>query len=95
VLASDIELYPNPGLIPNFLDMIRTHLEFPQEQNITDNDTHNRKVYPLSIFELKENCSLPINKTQLVKMLKKNDAVPFHKHVSIRQTIYFYYLLYV
>ncbi|XP_059483078.1 beta-1,4-glucuronyltransferase 1-like isoform X2 [Neocloeon triangulifer] len=82
ILASDVELYPNPGVIPDFLEMMRAHLT--QAANVTTNTTRlppPPKVYPLSIFEVKENSSMPQNKTQLALMLKNKDAVPFHKHV--------------
>lgn len=94
VLASDVELYPNPGFIPDFLEMILVHLSQPPPTagNITSANatttpsfTHGPKVYPLSIFEIKANASMPENKTQLALMLKNKDSVPFHKHVSYIQ----------
>jgi hypothetical protein len=58
ILPSDIELYPSPGLIQNFLDMIRR--QDPPLQR------PNPKVFPLPIFELEKGVELPTNKTQLV-----------------------------
>lgn len=60
ILPSDIELYPSPGVIPDFLDMIRR-----QEPAL-----HHKhpKVFPLSIFELESNMSLPANKRELVSV---------------------------
>jgi hypothetical protein len=95
VLASDVELYPNPGFIPDFLEMILGHLSQPPSPppspgnatsaNATTTPTfsHGPKVYPLSIFEIKANASMPNNKTQLALMLKNKQSVPFHKHVRI------------
>jgi len=71
ILPSDIELYPSPGLIQNFLDMIRR-----QDPPLLHS---NPKVFPLPIFELEKGVELPANKTQLVAMLNKGTAIPFHK----------------
>uniref|UniRef100_A0A1B6F200 N-acetyllactosaminide beta-1,3-N-acetylglucosaminyltransferase n=1 Tax=Cuerna arida TaxID=1464854 RepID=A0A1B6F200_9HEMI len=73
ILPSDIELYPSPGVIPDFLDMVRR--QDPPLQ-------HKRpKVFPLSIFELESNMNLPVNKSDLVSMLRNGTAIPFHKKV--------------
>lgn len=58
LLASDIELYPSPGVINDFLDMIR--------RNGPSLRHGKPKVFPLSIFELEANMSLPNDKTELV-----------------------------
>ncbi|KAK6636670.1 hypothetical protein RUM43_010332 [Polyplax serrata] len=73
ILPSDIELYPSPGLIDKFLAMILRQ----------DPPLHrkNPKVFPLPIFELEADASIPPNKTELVKMLKTGRAIPFHKKV--------------
>lgn len=64
VLASDIELYPNPGLTTNFLEMIRR-----------DDDkalkSPNPKVFVLSIFEVTEKSQPPANKTRLVSLTER------------------------
>lgn len=60
ILPSDIELYPSPGLIQNFLDMVRR-----QDPPLLHS---NPKVFPLSIFELEKGVELPANKTQLVSI---------------------------
>ncbi|GFG34355.1 hypothetical protein Cfor_08795 [Coptotermes formosanus] len=57
ILPSDIELYPSPGLIQNFLDMVRR-----QDPPLLHS---NPKVFPLPIFELEKGVGLPANKTQL------------------------------
>ncbi|GLH06332.1 uncharacterized protein GBIM_11816, partial [Gryllus bimaculatus] len=71
VLPSDIELYPSPGTIAAFLDMVRRG-DSPLRRPAP-------KVFPLSIFELEKGAPLPENKTQLVSMLKNGTAIPFHK----------------
>ena len=58
ILPSDIELYPSPGLIQNFLEMISR-----QDPPLLH---RNPKVFPLPIFELEKGVELPVNKTQLV-----------------------------
>lgn len=58
ILPSDIELYPSPGVIPDFLEMIRRQ-DAPLQHK-------HPKVFPLSIFELESNMSLPANKSDLV-----------------------------
>lgn len=58
IFPSDIELYPSPGVITDFLEMIRRQ----------DSPLLNKrpKVFPLSIFELESNMNLPANKSELV-----------------------------
>ena len=74
VLASDIELYPNPNLIPNFLEMIR--------RNDSQLQRPNPKLFVLPIFEVEANVTaLPYDKTELQQMLNKSIAIPFHKYV--------------
>lgn len=74
VLPSDIELYPNPNLIPDFLEMVRlndTMLQRPAP-----------KVFVLSIFEVEANVTaLPFDKRELIFMLHNKSAIPFHKYV--------------
>jgi len=60
ILPSDIELYPSPGVIPDFLDMIRR-----RDAAILHS---NPKVFPLSIFELESDAPIPENKTHLVSL---------------------------
>ncbi|XP_063216263.1 beta-1,4-glucuronyltransferase 1 isoform X2 [Bacillus rossius redtenbacheri] len=71
ILPSDIELYPSPNLIRDFLTMVRR-----QDPPLMHT---NPKVFPLPIFELQDGSELPANKTQLVAMLKNGSAIPFHK----------------
>ncbi|CAG2056426.1 unnamed protein product [Timema podura] len=71
ILPSDIELYPSPGLIIDFLQMV-------QRQDPPLKHT-NPKVFPLSIFELQTGAELPLNKVQLVSMMNNGTAIQFHK----------------
>lgn len=61
VLASDIELYPSPGVIPEFLEMIR--------RRDSSTVSPHPKVFPLAIFELEADAVIPENKTQLVSLI--------------------------
>ncbi len=73
VFPSDIELYPSPSLIENFLAMIRRNdkiLRSPKP-----------KVFVNAIFEIKKNYELPVNKTQLVEYLLRGVVIPFHKRI--------------
>lgn len=71
VLASDIELYPSPNIINNFLEMIA------RNDNVLL--SKNPKVYPLHLFEVSANQQVPENKTMLKQMIHNGTAVPFHK----------------
>lgn len=58
VLPSDIELYPSPGVIDGFMDLVRRQdppLRRPKPM-----------VFPLPIFELASNMKLPADKKELV-----------------------------
>ena len=46
--------------------------------------TSNPRVYVFSIFEVKENVTPPETKTDLIRMLNNNEAVPFHKKVCAK-----------
>lgn len=73
ILASDIELYPNPGLTRKFLEMIA--------RNDASLQRKNPKVFPLSIFEVDAASQVPRDKTELQELLKTGKAIPFHKRV--------------
>lgn len=60
LMASDIELYPSPGVIGHFLELVRR-----QDPPLLHK---NPKVFPLSIFELEADAPIPANKTQLVSV---------------------------
>jgi hypothetical protein len=73
VLPSDIELYPSPGVIEGFMDLVRRQdppLRRPKPM-----------VFPLPIFELASHMKLPADKKELVSMLKNGSAITFHKKV--------------
>lgn len=73
VFPSDIELFPSPDLIPQFLQMIR------RNDPILRRDSP--RVFVNSIFEISSNHTLPKNKSELVSLIKKNIVIPFHKKV--------------
>ncbi|RZF43749.1 hypothetical protein LSTR_LSTR009172 [Laodelphax striatellus] len=74
LLVSDIELYPSPGLIPKFLDMILRQDEPALQRK-------NPRVFVLQIFEVKRITHVPDDKNELVKMLRNGSAIAFHKYV--------------
>ena len=80
------------GLIPRFLKMISRENERKSTYTSANdyNDTNvihvpprarKRIVYVNAIFELQDGSSLPNTKLDLVKLLKTNKAIPFHKWV--------------
>ncbi|KAF5275888.1 hypothetical protein FQR65_LT04127 [Abscondita terminalis] len=71
ILASDIELYPSPDLIPQFLEMISLN-EGPLKGK-------NPKVFPLHLFEVNGNQQVPDNKTMLKEMISNGTGFLFHK----------------
>lgn len=73
ILASDIELYPNPGLVHKFLEMIVRNEPVLQRKN--------PRVFPLSIFEVDSISPVPRDKTELQELLRTGKAIPFHKRV--------------
>uniref|UniRef100_W8AM09 N-acetyllactosaminide beta-1,3-N-acetylglucosaminyltransferase n=2 Tax=Ceratitis capitata TaxID=7213 RepID=W8AM09_CERCA len=73
ILASDIELYPNPGLVKKFLEMIARNDAYLQRKA--------PRVFPLSIFEVEANATVPRDKTELQEYLRTGKAIPFHKRV--------------
>lgn len=73
VFPSDIELYPSPGLIPQFLSMVKRD-DGPGFRT-------KPRVYVNSIFEIHKNTSLPNDKAELVSLLNKGLVIPFHKQV--------------
>ena len=74
IFPSDIELYPNPGLIPMFLDMITRGGETALKRK-------NPRIFVSSIFEIKEGNELPNTKAELIDLLNKKVVIPFHKMV--------------
>ena len=72
ILPADIELYPNVGLIPAFLQMITRGDEAALKRN-------NPRIFVISIFEIREGHVLPYNKKELLDYLKTKVVLPFHK----------------
>lgn len=72
VLPSDIELYPSPNLVPRFLQMISKKDSTFLSQ---------RRVFPISIYEVAETEKVPNNKKQLAKMLRQGKAIRFHANI--------------
>ncbi|XP_053677658.1 beta-1,4-glucuronyltransferase 1-like [Anopheles nili] len=73
VLASDIELYPNPDFIPMFLRMIA----HPFYQYTL----HSPSVYVLPVFEVAEGRDIPVDKAHLLKALEQGEAIKFHEKI--------------
>ncbi|XP_017774826.1 PREDICTED: beta-1,4-glucuronyltransferase 1-like [Nicrophorus vespilloides] len=71
ILASDIELYPSPNVIPQFLEMIA--------ENKGPLLSSRPKLYPFNLFEISATQSVPDNKTALKDMILNGTAQPFHK----------------
>ena len=76
VFPSDIELYPSPGLIEEFLDMQRRD-EDPALRS------PNPKVFPNAIFEIEAGKELPDTKEELIKLYNEGVVVSFHKYVCL------------
>ncbi|EDW45953.1 beta-1,4-glucuronyltransferase 1 [Drosophila sechellia] len=76
VLASDIELYPTPGLVSDYLHFLgRQVIGIPGQQPTSP------LVHVLRIFEVMSNVSVPNTKPELQEMLKSGEAVPFHMDI--------------
>ncbi|XP_059221203.1 beta-1,4-glucuronyltransferase 1 [Stomoxys calcitrans] len=73
ILASDIELYPNPGLVKKFLEMIARNEPYLNRKS--------PRVFPLSIFEVDDSSPVPHDKSELQEFLRSGKAIPFHKRV--------------
>lgn len=76
VFPSDIELYPSPNLITDFLAMIRRNDRLLRRST--------PRVFVSAIFEIADVHFLPNNKSHLVELLKAKVVIPFHKKVCSR-----------
>ncbi|XP_049886866.1 beta-1,4-glucuronyltransferase 1-like [Pectinophora gossypiella] len=74
ILPSDIELYPSPNIIPQFLNMIARN-QPPL------NTSKGPRVFPISLFEVDAKARVPSTKTELLKMLSNKTAITFHKYM--------------
>ncbi len=86
VLASDIELYPSTNLISSFFHMLYNDKIKKESNNIIIEFNANpaRQVFVLPIFEVREDFLPPKTKTDLLKLLSKNYAIPFHSYICIQ-----------
>ena len=93
VFANDLELYPNPGFIEDFLEMVKKDTKYSEKVIVKPVLVHkctkidpqfqsSPSVWVLPHFELDENVKkLPKTKYELVQLLKSNQAIPFHFHL--------------
>ncbi|XP_046918930.2 beta-1,4-glucuronyltransferase 1 isoform X1 [Dermatophagoides farinae] len=77
LLASDIELYPNIGIIPAFFDL----LDREQKGLVPVINVKFPHVYVLPIFEVKATKQPPKTKQELSKLFKSKDSIFFHRYV--------------
>jgi beta-1,4-glucuronyltransferase 1 len=75
ILASDIELYPNPGLVDSFFAMILRN----QSKNVSGNN-----VFVLPIFEIAKDQKVPENKTELLELYHRKLVVWFHSKICAK-----------
>lgn len=76
LLASDIELYPSKNVVPSFINYMEKHNPV-DEYNITSK----KFIFTFPIFEVKSNLSAPRTKSELIDLVRKGDAIFFHKYV--------------
>lgn len=69
IFASDIELYPSPGMVSKFLTMIAKE----------SGNLPKYRVFPVAIYEVAT--KVPDNKTELVQMLQTGEAIRFHAKI--------------
>lgn len=72
IFVSDIELFPNPGVVGEFLKMYARL-----------NHTYRREVFVLPVFEVLKDVNVPQDKTELQEMLKNKTAVIFHEKICV------------
>lgn len=76
IFACDIELYPSLGFVDQFLDMVHRN-----NSVLALDPAQPPRVYPLAVFEIAANESVPNNKVELMDLLKKKRAQLFHARV--------------
>ena len=69
IFPSDIELFPSPGLIRDFLDMVRRNDPILK-------DWSKPRVFVNAIFEIEEDQKLPETKEELVALIQNKTVVP-------------------
>ena len=72
VFVADIELYPSPGLITKFLDMIK-------RKGAIDS----RTVFVVPIFEIRKGLPMPKTKPELIQLIKNESVLPFHHNFCL------------
>ncbi|CRK98799.1 CLUMA_CG011966, isoform A, partial [Clunio marinus] len=73
VLASDMELYPNPGVIENFFRMLN--------QN-SDAFLNGKNIFIFPVFEIEEGLEVPQNKSQLRTLFNDHKLFWFHDKLA-------------
>uniref|UniRef100_A0A1I8P9Q9 Beta-1,4-glucuronyltransferase 1 n=1 Tax=Stomoxys calcitrans TaxID=35570 RepID=A0A1I8P9Q9_STOCA len=76
IFACDIELHPSVGLIDQFLDMAERNISV-----VRPDQGEKLRVFPMPVFEVMSNATMPTTKEQLLPMLKTKAAIPFHSFV--------------
>ena len=71
ILPSDVELYPSPHLIPQFLKLVTENIDIHNESP---------KAFVLPVFEIKKEYEVPEDKKQLIELLKEEIVITFHKN---------------
>lgn len=75
VFVSDIELFPTPNFIQQFLEMI--------QKNVSTHNSDVRQVFVLPVFEVMEDQKIPPNKSELQRMYQKKTAQLFHQKLCM------------
>lgn len=76
ILVSDIENYPSPDVTNKFLEMVALNDKFSTP-----------KVYPLPVFRIRDDSSVPLTKTELQRMLENEEAIANQKFPMINEWI--------
>lgn len=77
VFACDIELMPSIDLVENFLNMVLKNISLVEVTHGVDKP----RVFPLPVFEVQKNATVPNSKAELLTMLETKMAIPFHYYV--------------
>ncbi len=79
VLASDIELYPSPGLATGFIQMLREKSSERKSFSRYDQSTLGPKTaYVVPVFEMNSQESMPNNKSELKTSIMNEKLFIFH-----------------
>ena len=72
ILPSDLELYPSPHLIPQFLKLVTENIDLHHKEP--------PKAFVIPVFEIKKEYQVPEDKKQLIELLKEEIVITFHKN---------------